>query len=45
MSWPDCVAISAAILAGICRCGTWSIVTFTPFFAPHWSAKPSIHLS
>jgi len=45
MSWPDWVAISAAILAGICRCGTWSMVTFTPFLEPHCSAKASNHLS
>src|SRR5215831_57335 len=45
MSWPDWVAISAAILAGICRCGTWSMVTFTLFLVLHCSAKASYHLS
>ena len=45
MSWPDWVAISAAILAGICRCGTWSMVTCTLFLVDHCSANASNHLS
>ena len=41
MSCPAPAANSAAIRAGISRCGMWSTRTLTPFFSPHWAENLS----
>ena len=34
-SWPDCVAISAAVLLARFRWGMWSMASLTLFLAAH----------
>src|SRR5215510_5096337 len=45
MSWPAPAANSAAIRAGMSRCGMWSTRTLTPFFSPHSLANLSYQAS
>src|SRR5215470_3023700 len=45
MSWPAPAANSAAMRAGMSRCGMWSTRTLTPFFSPHSLAKLSYQVS
>src|SRR5262245_49261615 len=45
MSCPAPAANSAAMRAGMSRCGMWSTRTLTPFFSPHSLAKLSYQVS